>query len=128
MNFPSDLKYTKEHEWVKIEGDTATVGITDYAQDALGDVVFLELPEIDSEFAKGDTFGVVESVKAVSDLYAPIGGTVVKINEPLVDEPEAINEDPYDKSWMISLKVDNSAELDDLMDAAQYEAYVKEIS
>ncbi|MDH3974857.1 MAG: glycine cleavage system protein GcvH [Deltaproteobacteria bacterium] len=128
MNFPSELKYTKDHEWIKIDGDTVTVGITDYAQDALGDIVFLELPEKDSEFSRGDTFGVVESVKAVSDLYAPLSGTVIKTHEPLVDEPEAINEDPYEKSWMITIKVSNPTEQDDLMDAAQYEAYVKEIS
>jgi len=128
MNFPSELKYTKEHEWIKVDGNIVLAGITDYAQDALGDVVFLELPEVNSEFSRGETFGVVESVKAVSDLYAPLSGTVTRINETLVDEPETINEDPYENSWMIEIKLSNETELDNLMDAAAYEAYVKEIS
>ena len=128
MNFPSEFKYTKDHEWAKKEGDVVTVGVTDYAQDALGDVVFLELPEIESEISKGETFGVVESVKAVSDLYAPLSGKVIKINEALVDEPETINEDPYENGWMIEIEMSDESELDNLMDLAQYEAYVKEIS
>lgn len=128
MNFPSELKYTKEHEWLRVEGDTAYAGITDYAQDALGDVVFLELPDVGRELSAGDAFGVVESVKAVSDLYSPVGGKITEINEPLVDEPEILNEDPYEKGWIIALKLSDLSELDQLMDAAQYEAYVREIS
>ena len=128
MEFPSELKYTKAHEWVRVEGDTVHVGVTDYAQDALGDVVFLELPEEGTELEKGETFGVVESVKAVSDLCSPLSGEVVEINEPLVDAPELINEHPYDDGWMIALKMSNPSELDELMDVAAYEDYIKEIA
>jgi len=103
MEFPAELKYTKDHEWLRVEGDIVHVGITDYAQDSLGDVVFLELPEVDTELEQGETFGVVESVKAVSDLYAPVSGRVTEVNEHLVDAPELTNEHPYDDGWMISL-------------------------
>ena len=124
---PEDLKYTKEHEWVRVEGGAAYVGVTDYAQDALGDVVFLELPEVGEEFEQGETFGVVESVKAVSDLYAPVSGRITEINEPLVDAPELINEHPYDDGWMIRMEMSHEIELKELMSAAEYEEYIEEI-
>jgi glycine cleavage system H protein len=126
MEFPVDLKYTSEHEWIRIEGDIADVGVTDYAQDALGDVVFLEIPEVGSNVEKGETFGVVESVKAVSDLYAPLSGEVIKANEVLVDAPELINEHPYDDGWMIAIKMSDTEELKELMNVDDYETYVKE--
>ena len=126
MEFPVDLKYTSEHEWIRIEGDIAYVGVTDYAQDALGDVVFLEIPEVGSDVEKGETFGVVESVKAVSDLYAPLSGEVIKANEVLVDAPELINEHPYDDGWMIAIKMSDTEELKELMNVDGYETYVKE--
>ena len=128
MENPSGCKYTKEHEWVKVNGEIAEIGITDYAQDSLGDIVFLELPEVGSEVEKEGTFGVVESVKAVSDLYSPISGTVEEINDPLADEPELINEDPYEAGWMIRIKMSDPSQLDALMDATAYEAYIKEIA
>jgi len=128
MNFPTDLKYTKEHEWVRIDGDTATVGITDHAQDALGDVVYVELPEEGSDVAKGDAFGVVESVKAVSDLYAPVSGNVAEANDAIVDNPEVINDDPYGEGWMIKLDGIAEGDLDDLLDADEYEKFVEEES
>lgn len=122
-NTPDDLKYSKEDEWVKIDGDTATIGITDYAQDALSDIVYLELPGVGDSFAAGEIFGVVESVKAASDLFSPIALTVTEVNEELTDAPETLNEDPYESGWMIKATVANSAELDALMDAAAYTAY-----
>ena len=128
MEFPGGLKFTKEHEWIRVDGNVAQIGITDYAQEALGDIVFLELPESGIHFNHGDTFGVVESVKAVSDLYSPLTGTVAEINESLVDAPEGINEHPYDDGWMISIELDNDSELDELMDVEAYRKYVEEIS
>ncbi|HSK84310.1 MAG TPA: glycine cleavage system protein GcvH, partial [Rubrobacter sp.] len=104
MNIPEDLQYTKSHEWVLIEGDTATIGITDHAQDELGDVVFVELPDEGATFDAGESFGTVESVKAVSDLYAPVGGEVVEVNSTLEDAPENINEDPYGEGWIVKLR------------------------
>ncbi len=117
--YPTDLKYTKDHEWVRLDGDQARVGITDYAQKQLGDVVYLELPEVGRSVAKGDVFGTIESVKAVSELYAPVGGEVVEVNSHLTQKPEAVNKDPHG-SWMIVVKVSNAAETADLLDAAQY--------
>lgn len=117
--YPSDLKYTKEHEWVRVSGDQARVGITDYAQKQLGDIVYLELPEVGRTFNKGDVFGTVESVKAVSELYAPVGGEVVEVNSDLTQKPEFVNTDPHG-SWMIVLKVSNAGETSDLLDAAAY--------
>jgi glycine cleavage system H protein len=117
--YPSDLKYTKEHEWVRVSGDQARVGITDYAQKQLGDIVYLELPEVGRTFNKGDVFGTVESVKAVSELYAPVGGEVVEVNSDLTQKPESVNTDPHG-SWMIVLKVSNAGETSDLLDAAAY--------
>jgi len=128
MSIPADLKYTKEHEWARLEGDVAVIGITDYAQDALGDIVFLELPEVGTEFKAGDALGVVESVKAVSDIYAPISGEIVEVNEHLVDAPEIINANPYDAGWMVKMKISDPAEADAMMDAAAYEKFVAEES
>ena len=120
MNIPENLKYSKEHEWMAVEGDTVTVGITDYAQGELGDVVFVELPGVGDTFEIQDAFGTIEAVKAVSDLYCPVTGEVVEINESLENAPETVNSDPYGKGWMIKIKVDNIAQLDDLLDADAY--------
>jgi glycine cleavage system H protein len=120
---PEELQYTKTHEWVRREDDVATVGITDHAQDELGDVVFIELPEQGASFGAGDAFGTVESVKAVSDLYAPVGGEVVEVNEALNDSPEKINEEPYGDGWIIRLRVSEEA---DLLSAGDYETLLEE--
>ncbi len=125
MDFPKDLKYTEEHEWVLVEDDIVTIGVTDFAQDQLGDIVFVELPEVGDTLEVGDTFGVVESVKAVSDVYAPVSGEVVEINEALPDEPEALNNSPYNEGWMIKMKLTDSGALADLMDVAAYQAFVE---
>ena len=125
MNVPGDLQYTKSHEWVRREEGTATVGITDHAQDELGDVVFVELPEQGTSFSAGDSFGTVESVKAVSDLYAPVGGEVVEVNETLNDSPELINEEPYGGGWMIRLRISEDG---DLLSAEEYGKLVEEES
>lgn len=124
MRFPADLKYTKDHEWAKIEGNTVTVGITDHAQSALGDVVFCELPAVGRSLKAGETFGVVESIKAVSDLYAPIAGKVVAANSGIVDDPSRLNKEPHAGAWMIKLEVADSGALKDLMDSGAYEKYV----
>jgi len=124
MEFPGDLKYTKEHEWVLVEDNVAIVGITDFAQDQLGDIVFVELPAIGDKVSKEDAFGVVESVKAVSDIYAPVSGTVVEVNEDLPESPEVVNEDPYGDGWLIKVKVSDPADLEDLMDNDEYTALV----
>ena len=128
MNFPDDLKYTKEHEWVRVKGSVATVGITNWAQDQLGEIVFVELPEEGEEIEKDDTFGVVESTKSVNDLYVPMSGSVVEVNDPILDSPEIINEDCYGEGWLIRIEVSNKEELGELMSAEQYEAYIKEES
>ena len=128
MTFPEDLKYSKEHEWVRVSGNVATVGISDYAQDQLGEIVFVELPDEGEEFAKDDAFGVVESVKSVNDVYAPVSGRVVELNDPVVDGPEILNEDPYGEGWLIKIEISNPAEMKELMTAKQYEAYIKEES
>ena len=117
--YPSDLKYTKEHEWIRIEGEQAHVGITDYAQKQLGDVVYLELPDVGRMVKKGDVFGTIESVKAVSELYSPVTGEVTEVNTRLAEKPEAVNTDPHG-SWMIVVKVGDSGETSDLLDATQY--------
>jgi glycine cleavage system H protein len=124
MSIPNDLKYTKDHEWAKVEGNIVTIGITDHAQSSLGDVVYTELPEEGREVTKGETFGVVESVKAVSDLYSPVTGKITAANESLADEPHQINEDPYGKAWIIKVEVTDPATLEDLLDASAYSAYV----
>lgn len=126
MDFPKELKYTDQHEWLRIEGDEAVVGITDYAQHSLGDVVYVELPEKDTEIVKGESFGVVESVKAASDIYAPISGKVSSINEELEEHPEFINQSPYEKGWIIKVRYADSKELDNLMDNEAYQKFVKE--
>ena len=123
MNYPVDLKYTKDHEWLKMEGDIAVIGISDFAQDALGDVVFITLPEVGDTVTAGEALGDVESVKAVSDVNSPVTGVVVAINEELVDAPETLNSDPYG-AWII--KVENITEEEELMDAAAYEAFCAE--
>lgn len=121
MSIPNELKYTDEHVWVKQEGDNVRIGITDNAQDELGDIVFVELPEADDELAATETFGSVESVKTVSELYAPISGTIVEVNEELEDSPELVNESPYEKGWMAVVKVADKAELEKLLSADQYQ-------
>lgn len=126
MEFPKDLKYTKEHEWVKVDKNIATVGITDYAQDSLGDVVYVELPQEGNAVTKSEPFGVVESVKAVSDLYSPVSGSVAEVNDAIVDNPEVINEDPYGDAWMIKVELSSAGELDDLMSADEYQKYIEE--
>ena len=120
MNVPADLKYTKDHEWVRIEGDIVVVGITDFAQGELGDVVFVEIETEGEELDKGETFGTVEAVKTVSDLFMPVSGTVSAFNEGLADEPELVNKDPYGDGWMIRIEISDSSELDDLLSADQY--------
>lgn len=124
MRFPADLKYTKDHEWAKIEGNTVTVGITDHAQSALGDVVFCELPAVGRQLRVGETFGVVESIKAVSDLYAPVAGKVAANNQAVVDDPSMLNREPQGSAWMVKIEITDSGALKDLMDAAAYEKYV----
>ena len=124
MSVPEELQYTRSHEWVRTEADTATIGITDHAQEELGDIVFVELPEEGATFDVGDSFGTVESVKAVSDLYTPVGGEVVEVNEALGDTPEKINEDPYGDGWIIRLRV--SGEGEGLLSASDYEQLLEE--
>ncbi len=124
MNIPVELKYTKDHEWVRLEGNIATVGITDYAQSELGDIVFVELPGIGDEIKQSDTFGTIEAVKAVSDLYAPVSGKVIEVNGSLEDEPMLINSDPYGDGWMIKVEFDNSDEVEQLLDATAYEGLI----
>jgi glycine cleavage system H protein len=125
MSYPSDLKYTKEHEWIKADGKTATIGITNYAQESLGDIVFVELPKPGSEITAGKTFGSVESVKAVSELYAPASGTVAEVNGELATSPEKINQDAHG-AWMLKVTLKNPAELNSLLSAADYEKFVTE--
>jgi glycine cleavage system H protein len=125
VNVPATLKYTKEHEWTKIEGSLATIGITDHAQSALGDVVFVDLPKVGRTLKVGEVFGTVESIKAVSDLYSPLTGIVKEVNSALTDEPGSVNHDPYGKAWMIKLEVTDQATLATLMDASAYSAIIK---
>jgi glycine cleavage system H protein len=120
LNLPEDVRYTEDHEWAKLDGDIATIGISDYAQDQLGDIVFVEMPEMGSSYDKGEEFGSVESVKAVSELYMPLGGEVVEINPELEDAPEQVNSDPYGGGWMLKVKVADTAEFDALMDKEAY--------
>lgn len=127
MEFPAGLRYTKEHEWVRVEGSQAYVGITDYAQQELGDVVYVELPEAGGTVRYMEPFGVVESVKAVSDLFSPVTGSVTQVNEELFHHPELVNSDPYGQGWMIVVEIGETAELDTLMTAEQYEAYLRQV-
>jgi glycine cleavage system H protein len=124
MEAPPGLKYSKEHEWVAAEEAVATVGITDHAQEQLGEIVYIELPAIGEKVSKDDPFGVVESVKAVSDIYAPVSGTVLEVNEDLAESPEVVNEDPYGDGWLIKVRVSDPADLDDLMDNEEYEQMI----
>lgn len=127
MDFPGELKYTKEHEWIKDEGGgTVVVGITDYAQDSLGDVVYVELPQEGAQLTRNEPFGVVESVKAVSDLYSPVSGTVAEVNDAIVDSPETINEEPYGDAWMVKIELASSDELEGLLSAEEYKAFTEE--
>jgi len=128
MEFPEELKYTEEHEWVMVEEDLAVVGFTDFAQDALGDVVFVELPEVGTAVEAGKAFGVVESVKAVSDVYAPLTGTIEEINDDLIDAPEIINTSPYEDGWMVKIRMAEASDTDELMDAEAYQALIAEES
>lgn len=125
MRFPENLKYTKDHEWAKVDGKQITVGITDHAQSALGDIVFVELPKVGRELKAGETFGVVESIKAVSDLYAPVPGKVVAVNEAAVAEPSLLNREPHSAAWLIKLELADSSSLSPLMDASKYSAFVE---
>ena len=124
MNFPENLRYTKDHEWVSLEGNTAIIGITDFAQRELGDIVYVEVESIGKSLKNGDVFGTVEAVKTVSDLFMPLDGTITELNPALANSPESVNSDPYGEGWMIKMNVDNPAEVDKLMDAAAYEAMV----
>lgn len=123
---PEDLRFTESHEWVRVEGNLATIGITHHAQEQLGDVVFVELPEVDDELSKGGELGSVESTKAVSDVFSPVSGRVVAINEALTDAPETINSDPYGEGWMVKLELSDAGEIDDLLSPAAYEKLVRE--
>lgn len=126
MDFPEDLKYTKEHEWARLEeDDVVAVGITDYAQESLGEVVYVELIEAGAQVSQGEAFGVVESTKAVSDLYAPVSGTVIEVNDTLIDSPGLINEDPYEDGWMIRIEMRDRRELEKCMSATEYRAFVE---
>lgn len=125
MDFPDELKYTEEHEWLLVEDELVTVGITDFAQDSLGDIVFVELPEVGTMLVAGKPFGVVESVKAVSDVYAPISGEVIEVNEELPDSPETLNTSPYEDGWMIKIKPSDLSQLQDLLDADDYADFVE---
>lgn len=125
-NIPENLHYSKDHEWVKVDGDVATIGITDFAQHSLGDVVYIELPAIGDKFGTHEAFGSVESVKAVSEVFTPIAGEVVEVNDGLNDTPEAVNNDPYGAAWMIRVKMDNPGEADAMLNAVEYEEYLSE--
>ena len=124
-DYPEDLKYTKEHEWVRVEGDTGIVGVTHFAQAELGDIVYLELPDVGTAIEQGKTFGTIESVKAVSDLYAPVSGEIAERNEGLMDHPEEVNEDPHGKAWMVKVKLSDPSQLEGLMSAEDYRKYLE---
>ena len=124
MSIPSELKYTEEHEWIKVDGDTVTVGITEFAQGELGDIVFVEIETQDETLDANETFGTVEAVKTVSDLFMPVSGTIVEVNEALQDAPEKVNEDPYGDGWMVKIKLSDASQLDELMDAAAYGEHI----
>lgn len=124
--YPKDLKYDREHEWVRLEGDVATIGISDFAQDQLGEVVYVDLPSVGEAVSTGESFGEVESVKSVSELFSPVSGEIVEVNEALEDAPETVNEDCYNAGWMIKVKLEDAGEVEALMDADDYEAYIAE--
>ena len=125
MATPNNLKYSEDHEWVKIDENTVTIGITDFAQDELGDIVFVELPEEGDDITQGESFGSVESVKTVSELYAPLNGKIVEVNEELEDSPELVNESPYEEAWMVKVELEDTSQLDDLLDADGYKAVIE---
>ena len=124
MNIPAELKYTKDHEWIKVDGDVATVGITDFAQGELGDIVYVEVETVDETMDKEEVFGTVEAVKTVSDLFLPISGEIIEFNESLEEVPEKVNEDPYGEGWMIRIRISDASELDDLLDAQAYKELI----
>ena len=125
MNTPNDIKYTKEHEWVSLDGETATIGITDYAQSQLGDIVFVEFPDINSEINQNETFGVIEAVKTVADLFAPVSGEIIEVNSSLEDSPNFINSDPYGSGWIIKIKINEPNEYNGLMSSKVYEEHIQ---
>lgn len=125
MALPNDLKYSEDHEWVKVDGNTVTIGITDFAQGELGDIVFVELPEEGDDMTQGESFGSVESVKTVSELYAPLNGKIVEVNEELEDSPELVNESPYEEAWMVKVELEDTSQLDNLLDADGYKAVIE---
>ena len=125
MNIPEKLKYTKEHEWIKVDGNFAYIGITDFAQSELGDIVFIEMPNIDDSFNKYDVFGTIEAVKTLADLFIPVSGKIIEINENLDNEPELVNSDPYNAGWVVKIELTNLLELDDLLDSEDYKELVK---
>jgi glycine cleavage system H protein len=125
MNIPVNLKYTKDHEWLKVEGDEAFIGISDHAQHELGDIVFIEVETVGETLAKGEAFGTIEAVKTVSDMYMPVGGEVLTFNEKLTTNPETLNQDPYEKGWVIKIKIADPAEINTLLDAAQYKELIQ---
>jgi glycine cleavage system H protein len=124
MNIPDNLKYTKDHEWLRVDGGTAVIGITDFAQGELGDIVFIEIETQGEQLAKHDVFGTIEAVKTVSDMYMPVSGEVLEVNPKILDTPEVVNKDPYGEGWLIKVKVDDTSEVDSLLDAAAYKAHV----
>jgi glycine cleavage system H protein len=124
-NIPEDLHYSKDHEWIRVEGDVGTIGITDHAQDSLGDVVYVELPKVGESFTAHEAFGSVESVKAVSEIFTPVSGEITEVNEALQDEPEKVNSDPYGEGWMIRIRMSNPGEVDSLLNVAEYEDFTK---
>lgn len=124
-NIPEHLRFSKDHEWIGVDGDIATIGITDYAQHSLGDVVYIDMPRVGDKFATHEAFGSVESVKAVSEIFTPVGGEVMEVNEGLNDTPEAVNNDPYSAGWMVKVKMDNPGEADAMLSAAEYEEYLE---
>ena len=126
MAHPSDRVYSKEHEWITVDGDVATIGISDFAQDQLGEVVYVDLPSAGDTVSAGDTFGEIESVKSVSELYAPVSGEIVEVNEGLSDSPETVNQDPHGQGWMLKIKLEDAAELDALMSAEDYDSFLSE--
>lgn len=126
MNIPNDLYYTENHEWISIDGKEVVVGISEHAQEELGDIVFVELPSVEEELDQFEEFGVIESVKAVSDVFMPVSGVIVEVNEDLMDEPEKINEDPFESGWLIKVEIKDKGELDELMDSKEYEAFLEE--
>lgn len=125
MNFPDKIRYSEDHEWIRVDGSEAVIGITDFAQSELGDIVFVDIPEVGIELAKGEVFGSIEAVKTVSDLILPASGELLEVNKLLEDNPETINSDPYDKGWIIRIRLKDPKEVDSLMDAVQYQAFIK---